>query len=217
MALSSVIIMTLLLGAGSERSLLCRPAVSGDAALARADAVATAGRQLSGEFLDYGVTCESAAEAARAAARAGLGHGVFASAEGRPEGSAYLLVLAAPARGEAELEVARRAFQIAPGADPVGPLRLALIELDGTIPRPPPRWPTVAGWTLIGVGVAALAGGAVLAAQARDEAKRADAATSPGEYRSAHRAWERRRNASGAALGAGALALGAGIVLKVKF
>lgn len=217
MALSSVIIMTLALGAGSERSLLCRPAVAGDPALARADAVTTAGRQLSDAFLDYGVPCESAGEAARAAARATLGHGVFASAEGRADGSAYLLVLASPAREVDEEEVGRRALLVPPGVDPVGPLRAALKELDQQIPRPPPRWPTVAGWTLMGVGVAALAGGTVLALQARSEARRADRATTPGAYRSAYRAWEQRRDGATVALVAGGAALGAGLVLKLKF
>jgi hypothetical protein len=69
----------------------------------------------------------------------------------------------------------------------------------------------------MGVGVAALAGGTVLALQARDEARRADRAASPGEYRSAYRAWERRRGAAVAAFAAGGVALGAGLVLKLKF
>jgi hypothetical protein len=211
MALSSVLLLSLSLAAGI---LLCRPAVSGDPALARADAVATAGRELSGAYLDYGVPCESEAEAGRAAARAALAHGVFARAEGKVEGSAYTLVLVVPAQEE---PVGRRSLVVPPGADPIGPLAAALKELDASIPRPPPRWPTVAGWTLMGVGVAALAGGTLLAAQARDQARRADRAASPGEYRTAHRAWERRSGAAGAALAAGGVALGAGLVLKLRF
>jgi hypothetical protein len=214
MALSSVLLVSLALAAGPERILLCRPAVTGDPALARADAVATAGRALSGAYLDYGVPCETEAEAGRAAARAALTHGVFTQAEGRVDGSAYTLVLVEPAR---EDPVARRSLVVPPGADPAGPLGAALKELDRSIPRPPPRWPTVAGWTLMGVGVAAVVGGTVLAAQARDEARRADRAASPGEYRTAHRAWQRRSGAAGVAFAAGGVALGAGLVLKLRF
>ena len=176
MAMSSVLLVSLALAAGPERILLCRPAVAGDPALARADAVATAGRALSGAYLDYGVPCEIEAEASRAAARAALTHGVFTRAEGRVDGSAYTLVLVEPER---EDPVARRSLVVPPGADPAGPLGAALKELDRSIPRPPPRWPTVAGWTLMGAGVAALAGGTVLALQARDEARKADRATTP--------------------------------------
>jgi hypothetical protein len=214
MALSSVLLVSLALAGGPERILLCRPAVSGDPALARADAVATAGRALSGAILDYGVPCETEAEASRAAGRAALTHGLFTRAEGKVEGSAYTLVLVEPAQ---EVPVGRRSLVVAPGADPVGPLRAALKELDASIPRPPPRWTTVAGWTLMGAGVAALAGGAVLAVQARDQARRADRAASPGEYRSAYRAWERRSGAAGVALASGGVALGVGLVLKLKF
>jgi hypothetical protein len=214
MALSSALLLSLSLAAGSERILLCRPAVTGDQALARADAVATAGRALASAYLDYGVPCETEAEAGRAAARAALTHGVFTRAEGRVDGSAYTLALVEPAR---EDPVARRSLVVPPGADPVGPLSLALKELDASIPRPPPRWPTVAGWTLMGVGVAALVGGTVLVFQARDEARRADRAVSPGEYRTAYRAWQRRSGAAGIAFAAGGVALGAGLVLKVTF
>lgn len=214
MALSSVLLVALALAAGPERILLCRPAVAGDPSLARADAVATAVRALPGAYLDYGVACESEAEAGRAAARAALAHGVFSHAEGRVDGSAYILVLLEPSRDE---PLARRTLVVPPGADPVGPLQLALRELDRSIPRPPPRWPTVAGWTLMGIGVAALAGGTLLASHARAEARRVDRAASPAEYRAAHRAWQRRSGAAGAALAAGGAALGAGLVVKLSF
>jgi hypothetical protein len=130
------------------------------------------------------------------------------------DGSAYALVLLEPSREE---PLARRTLLVPPGADPVGPLQMALKELDRSIPRPPPRWPTVAGWTLMGVGVAALAGGTVLASQARAEARRVERATSPAEYRSAHRAWQRRSDAAGVAFAAGGVALGAGLVVKLSF
>lgn len=214
MALSSVLFVALALAAGPERILLCRPAVSGDPALARADAVATAGRALSGAYLDYGVPCETEAEASRAAARATLTHGVFTRAEGKVDGSAYTLVLVEPEREE---PVARRTLLVPPGADPAGPLRVALKELDGSVPRPPPRWPTVAGWSLMGVGVAALVGGTVLAIQSRDQARRVDRAADPGQYRSAYRTWQRRSEAAGVAFVAGGVALGAGLVLELTF
>lgn len=214
MALSSVLLVAFALAAGPERILLCRPAVSGDPALARADAVASAVRALPAAYLDYGVSCESEAEASRAAARAALGHGVFSQAEGRVDGSAYTLVLLEPSREE---PLARRTLVVAPGADPVEPLQVALKELDRSIPRPPPRWPTVAGWTLMGVGVAALTGGLVLAAQARDEARKADRATTPAQQVSAYQAWSRRNRQAGAAFLAGGLLAGAGLTLKLTF
>lgn len=214
MALSSVLLVSLALAAGPERILLCRPTVSGDPALARADAVPTAGRALQSAYLDYGVACETEAEAGRAAGRAALTHAVFARAEGKVEGSAYTLVLVEPGQEE---PVGGRSLVVAPGADPVGPLRAALRELDATVPRPPPRWTAVAGWTLMGVGVAALVGGTVLALQARDQARRADRAATPAGYRQAYRGWERRSRAAGVALAAGGTALGAGLFLELKF
>jgi hypothetical protein len=214
MALTSALLVSLALSADPGRILLCRPVVAADPALARADAVAAAGRELQGAYLDYGVPCETEAEAARAAGRAALAHGLFTRAEGRVEGSAYALVLVSPAQEEA---VSRQVLTVAPGADPVIPLREALKAIDRSIPRPPPRWSTVAGWTLTGTGAAVLAGGAVLALQARSEARRATRAATPGEYLSARHAWERRsRQAGGAAIAGGAL-LGAGLALHLAF
>src|SRR5512133_3731284 len=102
MAVSAALTVVLALAsaAGPARVLLCRPKVAGDAGLARADAVAAAAKE-SGRFLDYGVACEDGPEAARAARRSGLAYAVSASAEGRSEGSRYLLVLS-DAEGEAE-------------------------------------------------------------------------------------------------------------------
>ena len=87
------LVLALVSAAGSDRVLLCRPKVAGDAALARGDAVLDAAKG-SGRFLDYGVPCDDAAESARAARRVGLGSAVSATAEGRLDGSRYLLVLA---------------------------------------------------------------------------------------------------------------------------
>ncbi|HET9551461.1 MAG TPA: hypothetical protein VFP50_00700 [Anaeromyxobacteraceae bacterium] len=215
MPLTSAILMSLALAAGPERLLLCRPAVGGDPALARADAVTDAGRQLGGSFLDYGVPCETSGEASRAAARAALSHGVFASAEGRIDGSAYLLVLAAP--GQQEEELARRELLVPPGVDPVGPIRAALSDLERAVPRQPPRWTGVAGWALVGAGAAAVAAGTLLALAASDDARRADGATTPADYPAADRAYRSKHTASGAALGAGATALAAGLVLRFAF
>jgi len=106
MPLTSALLVSLVLSAGPERVLLCRPTVQGDAALARAEAVAAAVQPLADLYLDYGVPCESLGEAARAAGRAGLGHGVLTSAEGREDGAHYLLVLTTV---EAE-ELGRRAL-----------------------------------------------------------------------------------------------------------
>ncbi len=214
MVLTSALLVSLALSADPGRILLCRPVVAGDPALARADAVAAAGRELSGAYLDYGVPCETEAEAARAAGRAALAHGLFTRAEGRVDRSAYALVLVAPSE---EAPVSRQALSVAPGADPVVPLREALKAIDRSIPRPPPRWSSVAGWTLMGTGAAALAGGAVLALQARSEASRADRAATPADWLSARRAWDQRRRQAGAASIAGGALLAAGLTLKLAF
>lgn len=213
MPLTSTLLLTLALAAGPERVLLCRPVVQGDPALARPAAVAAAVRPLQGLFLDYGVPCESIGEAARAAGRAGLGHAVQTTADGRPEGASYLLVLA---NSEAE-EVGRRALQVAPSEDPAGPLRRALRELESSVPRPPPRWPTVAGWALMGAGAAALTAGAVFALQARQESRRAEAAQTPEAWQAARDDWRRARDRSVAALAVGGGAAAAGLTLRLAF
>ena len=89
MAVSAALIVALAIAsAGSDRVLLCRPKVTGDASLARGEAVLDAARR-SGRFLDYGVVCEDGAEGARAARRVGLAHAVTATARRprRPCGS----------------------------------------------------------------------------------------------------------------------------------
>ena len=213
MALTSVLIATLALATGAERILLCRPTVVGDPSLARAEALVDAGRHLPERFLDYPVACQSVEEAARAAARAGLGHGIYASAEGQAEGAGYLLVLTT---GQAA-EVARRRLQVAQGHEAEAQLKEALRALDRTVPRPPPRWSKVAGWALMGAGVAALAGGVILASSARDQARRANAAASPGEYQDARAAWKKKRTTSGFALAGGGAAVAAGLTLELVF
>lgn len=213
MPLTSALLVTLALAAAPERILLCRPAVQGDPALARAEAVVDAARRLPGRFLDYGVACESTGETARAAARAGLGHGIFASAEGQADGAHFLLLLTSAQ----EVELARRALLVAPGAEAAGPLREALRALERAAPRPPARWPVVTGWTLGGVGVAALATGAILGFQARGEARRAATAATPAGYQAARDAWRRDRARSVAALAGGGAALAMGLTLRLAF
>jgi hypothetical protein len=213
MPLTSALLVTLALATGPERVLLCRPSIQGDPGLARAEAITEAVRPLPDLFLDYGVPCESLGEAARAAARAGLGHGVFTSAEGRAPGARFVLVLTTSEAAE----VARRSLEVPAGAEAAGPLRAALRELEGTVPRPPPRWPAVAGWTLVGVGVAAVAVGTVLALQARGDARRADAATTPEGYQVARADWQRDRSRSIAALAGGGAAVALGLTVKFAF
>jgi hypothetical protein len=213
MPLTSALLLSFALAAPADRVLLCRPAVTGDAALARADALVEAARPLGGDYLDYGVSCESVGEAARAAQRAGLGHGVFSTARGDAEGAGWELVLTT--RGEEE--VARRRLVVAPGSDPVAPLREALRDLGRQVPRPPPRWTATAGWVLLGVGVAALGTGAVLASQARDEARRARSAATPAEYAAARDAWKGRRTGGAVALSIGGAALSTGLLLELAF
>ena len=206
--------VALTVSAGGERLLLCRPKVTGDPGLARAEAVAEAARK-DGRFLDYGVVCEGAAEGARAARRMGLSHSVSATAEGRADSSRYVLVLA---DSQTETQRAERSLEVAPGADAVRPLRAALAQLvDALPPRPGPKASHVAAWSLAGAGVAALAAGAVVASQARDAASRANAAQDVGTHVRARDEWERKRTASGVLVGVGGAALAAGLTWRFAF
>src|SRR5512133_4060789 len=85
--------LTLAAAPASDRVLVCRARVEGDAALARGDAIAEATRGAGDLALDYGIPCESPAEAARAARRAGLAHAVVAVADGRTDGSHFELAV----------------------------------------------------------------------------------------------------------------------------
>ena len=164
-------VVTLALAAGpvpGDRLLLCRPRVLGDPALARADAVAAAARGLGQRFLDYGVPCESPQEAARAARRAGLAHAVSSTAEGRVEGSRFVLTLSEAA---AEREMAAREFAVAPGQDPIPPVERALRELAKTS-EPPAAKRSDAPWYLVGAGAAVLAAPPAKDAQATQGEKR---------------------------------------------
>jgi hypothetical protein len=200
--------------AGGDRVLLCRPAIAGDAALARGEAVLDAART-TGRFLDYGVPCDDAAESARAARRVGLSHAVSATAEGRIQGSRYVLVLADAA---SEAERARRAIDVAPGADAVAPVRGALSELLATLPAPPvARRRHLGAWATVGAGVASLAAGVALAVRARSAADDADRAADPASYTRARSEWRDRRTASGVLLGVGAAAIGGGLAWRFAF
>jgi hypothetical protein len=212
MAVSGALIVALALAsAGPDRVLLCRPKVTGDAALARGEAILEAARR-TGRFLDYGVVCDDAAEGARAARRVGLGHAVSATAEGRVDGSRYLLVLS-DAAGEAER--ARRALEVAPGADAASPLRAALGELLRALPAAPSR--RVGPWATVGAGVASLAAGVAFAVKARASADDADAAANPAGYTRARAEWRSQRTASAVLLGAGALAVAGGLTWRYAF
>jgi hypothetical protein len=216
MALTGVLTLSLALlaGAGEDRLLLCRPKVAGDAALARAEAVVEAGRG-SRRFLDYGVVCEDVAESARAARRAGLGHVVWGTAEGRVDGSRFVLVLADAAT---EGVRAQRTLEVPPGADAVRPVRGALGQLLASLPRGPgPRPAHVAAWAVAGAGAAAAVAGVVVAGRARDAADRANRATDPAAYTSARAEWRDRRTTSGVLLGAGGAALAAGLTWRFAF
>lgn len=213
MPLTSALFVALALAAGPDRILLCRPAVEGDPVLARAEAVADAARLLPERYLDSHTPCATAAEAARAATRAGLSHVVWGSAEGRAEESSYLLILG----DGAEVELARRQLSVPVGVGAVEPLREALQGLERSVPRPPARWSRATAWTLVGVGTAALAAGVVFALQARDQARRADDAATPADYLSAHDAWKQKRTTSTVALAAGGAAVAAGLVVRFTF
>lgn len=215
MILSAAIPLLLALGADpAPRLLLCRPAVSGEPALARAEALPAAARSLGSRFLDYGVACEGEAEAGRAAARAGLPFGVAAQAEGRGEGSRYALVLA----GADERAVARRVVEVPPGVDPVPPLRRTLEELYDGVPGA--RDGRVGPWIAIGAGAAALVASAACTLAARSAAADRDRAGEAGDastYVSRDAAWRRYRAVAIGAGAAGVAALGLGLTWKLAF
>lgn len=216
MAFSAAVTVVLALAsaAGPERVLLCRARVTGDAGLARADALVEAGKR-SGRFLDYGVACDDAPEGARAARRVGLGHAVTATADGRGEGSRYVLVLADAAT---EAERARRALEVAPGRDAVAPLRAALDQLLLELPPPPgPSRRHLAAWATVGAGAVALAAGTAAAFMARASADDANRAADPAAYTRARSDWRSRRTVSGVLLGAGALAVAGGLTWRYAF
>jgi hypothetical protein len=177
--------------------------------------VAAAARSLGRAFLDYGVACEGEEEAARAAARAGLAMAVSSVAEGRTQGSRYLLSLT-PAGAEKAL--ARRALEVAPGADAVPLLRESLQELLRAVPRRTDD--RIGPWIVAGGGVALLAAGAAFALAARNSASAADrawAAGDPAGWVRHRNTWKRWRTASGATLASGAAAAAVGITWKLAF
>jgi hypothetical protein len=215
MAFSLTLVLALAASASGDRTLLCRPRIEGDPALARAEAVSRAAASRGSKFLDYGVPCQDTAEAARAARRAGLAHAVASVAEGRADGSRYVLVLA---DAQTEQERAKRSVEVAPGADAVRPVRSALDELLKSLPpRPGPKPAHVAAWSIAGAGAAALAAGAVLAFQARDAADRVEGATSPEAYTGALHELSGKRRARNATLAAGGGALAAGLTWRFVF
>jgi hypothetical protein len=220
MALTGALTMALALAASAngERLLLCRPRILGDAALARGEAVPDAARGLSGRFLDYGVACEDAAEGSRAARRAGLRHAITSTAEGRTEGSRYVLTLA---DAEAEKGVAQRTVDVAPGAEGGRPVREALAQLLQALPpEPGPDRAHVAAWAVAGGGAAVAATGVLFALAARSAADARDDAGVRGDYRTyveKDASWRRWRTASGIALGVGATALAAGLTWRFAF
>lgn len=199
----------------ADRLLLCRPFVRGEPALAKADAVNAAARTFGSTFLDYGVACEGEQEAARAASRAGLPLAVSSVAEGRTEGSRYLLSIT---RAGAEKALAQRALEIPPGADAIPRLRGSLLELLAAVPRE--RDGRVGPWVVAGSGAAVLAAGAAFALVARSNASGADRAWDAGDpaaYLRKRASWRQWRTASSVALGAGAAALGVGLTWKFAF
>jgi len=167
MALTAALISTLAIAsaAAGDRLLLCRPQIAGDPALARGEAVAEAGRSMSGRFLDYGVACEDASEGARAAKRAGLAYAVTSSAQGRSEGTRYELALA---DADTEAVRARRVVDVAPGVEAVRPLQArdaadraaAASDLSGWVraKRDWDRYRTLSGASLAAGGAAIAAG-----------------------------------------------------------
>lgn len=213
MPLTAALLVSLALAAGGDRLLLCRPALAGDPGLARPEALLEAGRALGRDVLDYGVSCESPAEAARAAGRAGLERAVSSVAAGASDGSRYTLVLTSAG----EKELARRSLLVATGADPVAPLVEVLRGLRREAGTTRPAWARPAAWSLLAGGAAALAAGVALGLQARDAARRADAASSPEAWVAAERTWKSHRTWSAVALGAGGAAVAGGTAVWFVF
>jgi hypothetical protein len=216
MAVSAALTVVLALAsaAGPDRVLLCRPKVAGNAGLARGEALVEAAKR-TGRFLDYGVVCDDPPEGARAARRVGLGHALTATAEGRGDGTRYVLVLSDAVN---ESERARRSLDVAPGHDAVAPLGAALDKLLLSLPPPPgPRYPHLAAWATVGAGAVALVAGTAVAFSARDAADRANRANDPATYTHARSEWRSRRNVSAVLLGAGTLAVAGGLTWRYAF
>jgi hypothetical protein len=215
MPLTTALLVSLALGAGAggDRLLLCRPALTGDPALARPEAVREAGQLLGRDVLDYGVPCESQAEAARAAGRAGLERAIWSVAAGASDGSRYTLVLTS----SGEEELARAGLLVPTGADPVAPLAQALRGLQRAGGTARPAWARPVAWSLLVGGTVSVAAGVVLGLQARDQARRADAASTPQAWLAADSAWKRNRTWSAVALGVGGAALAGGTAIWLTF
>lgn len=212
-AAAALVAVILSAAPASDRVLVCRSRIAGDPALARGDALAEAVRDEAERVLDYGVPCESTGEAARAARRAGLSHAILVTAEGRTEGSLYDLTVVEAG----ERVVAVRRLAIPAGARIDRPLAASLDALLDDLERPETRRvQRRAAVGIAGGGVALIAAGAVLAAVARGEADRANAAATPDEYLGARSDWERSRGFSGAALGLGGAALAAGLAWRFE-
>ncbi len=211
-AAAALLVATSLSAPVDERVLVCRPAITGDPALARGEAWTEALRDQGDQLLDYGVPCETSGEAARAARRAGLTHAILASADGRTDGSVYALTVV-----DAEERVVEvRRVEVAPGAQAVRPLASQLGAVVAELHRPQTRaFQRKAALGVAGGGLALIAVGIVLATVARDDADRANSASSPGDYLGARRSWERERVLSGLSLGLGGAALAAGIYWRV--
>jgi hypothetical protein len=210
----ALLAIALTASADGDRLLLCRPRIVGDPALARGEAVGEAARKFKARFLDYGVACEDAAEGGRAARRAGLRHALTATAEGRTDGSRYVLALA---DAEREVELATQTLEVAPGVDPAPLLKTAFAQVLGKLPREPVQEQHLGAWSVVGGGVAALAAGVALAASASSAADRADGAATPGAHLAAVKDWEKKRNWSRLALGAGGAAVAAGLTWRFAF
>jgi hypothetical protein len=214
---SAVALMMVVLGGvgADERVLLCRPRLSGEPTLAKPDAVVSAANAFRGRFLDYGIDCDGDAEAARAARRAGLRHSLATTAEGRTEGSRYVLTLSS---AENEAPVARAEVLVPSGRDAVKPLRSTISDLLRAIPtKPPSRGRRVAPWVVTGAGAAALAAGTGFALAARSASDDANAAATPQGYVDARSSWKTRRTTSAVLLGVGGAALAAGLAWQFVF
>ncbi len=209
------VVLALSAGGGDDRLLLCRPEVSGDAAHARAEAVAQAAAKLRGKFLEYGAECKDPGEGARAARRAGLEHAVVSKAEGSAAGSRYELVLA-DAEGDAIR--ARRLIEVTPDANAVPPLKGALKELLKTLPpKPGPDPQHVAAWTLTGLGAVAVVAGLVMSAQADGLQSKADNATDPATYTREQKKAKQKRSQANVTMGVGAAVIAGGLTWRFVF
>jgi hypothetical protein len=192
--------------------LLCHPKVLGKVPLERVEAFLIASRKYEDRLFDYGNFCESATEAAHAAADLRLRYGIMTTAAEEPTGSRYVLHLT---EAKTERIVRKKELLLPRGADAVKPLEVALGEMvDSTYEGKRLRWGAVA---TMGVGVVALAVGTGFALAARSASDDGDRATTPSGVLDAKRRFDKSRKMSAGFFIGGGVAVAGGLAWQFVF